>query len=521
MKPLNADNPGCSPISSDCVIWQGPDIECINLCKGDTVSNVVYKIAVELCAIMDTLDIDSYDIACLTIDGCAPEDFHALIQLLITKICDLEEVINDPAVISPSTGTGTTIPNSNDMPVQTRILAGIPPNTVIAIPKAFQYINPQGDTVTAAQLVDIATASMNKIQDLINGATTTKATLTNHNQRLNELESIPAPTLSLPTIIPVCVLPAVPQALDLVVIELEKKFCELQSATGLPAALYAAYQAQCTGLNQLSQLNNPGSDMQSIPGWVDSVTNAAGVFNNLWLSVCDIQAAIRSIQFSCCTSTNCDDLNVTLQGVLSDPNTLKLYFAGSVPLGFAEANPLGSQVTITDAAGNSMTINVLVTANLNNPDGYSVALAGTPLNGLSNLAVAVNLDYTDGESQCARVITDVVLATGNCPTVILSSPSETTIDWSFTYLGGPGSIDVVLYDATGAVQLQNQVSVVAGPQTLGGSFAGLLGGVQYKIRLEILVDGAIEETLCPFGNITTTTPACIPPTSVNAVINIT
>ena len=41
MKPLNLDNSPCSPISSNCVIWQGPDISCINICKGDTVSDVV------------------------------------------------------------------------------------------------------------------------------------------------------------------------------------------------------------------------------------------------------------------------------------------------------------------------------------------------------------------------------------------------------------------------------------------------------------------------------------------------
>ena len=40
MKPLNLDNKPCSPISSNCVVWQGPDIPCIQLCTGDTVSDV-------------------------------------------------------------------------------------------------------------------------------------------------------------------------------------------------------------------------------------------------------------------------------------------------------------------------------------------------------------------------------------------------------------------------------------------------------------------------------------------------
>ena len=54
----------CSHISSNCVIWQGPDISCINLCNGDTVSDVVAKLATELCNLVSasctcdpTLDI--------------------------------------------------------------------------------------------------------------------------------------------------------------------------------------------------------------------------------------------------------------------------------------------------------------------------------------------------------------------------------------------------------------------------------------------------------------------------------
>ena len=43
MKPVNLDTTPCSPIASNCVVWTGPNIPCINLCKGDTVSDVVFK----------------------------------------------------------------------------------------------------------------------------------------------------------------------------------------------------------------------------------------------------------------------------------------------------------------------------------------------------------------------------------------------------------------------------------------------------------------------------------------------
>ena len=47
MLPLSTGNTqGCKPISSNCVVWQGPDLNCINVCNGDTISivDVVTKI---------------------------------------------------------------------------------------------------------------------------------------------------------------------------------------------------------------------------------------------------------------------------------------------------------------------------------------------------------------------------------------------------------------------------------------------------------------------------------------------
>ena len=44
---------GCNPMSSNCVIWQGPDIPCIKLCKGDSISDITAKLAEELCTLLE------------------------------------------------------------------------------------------------------------------------------------------------------------------------------------------------------------------------------------------------------------------------------------------------------------------------------------------------------------------------------------------------------------------------------------------------------------------------------------
>jgi len=51
MLPVGSNNKStpCSVISSNCVSWQGPDIPCIGLCKGDTVTDVVAKLGELVC----------------------------------------------------------------------------------------------------------------------------------------------------------------------------------------------------------------------------------------------------------------------------------------------------------------------------------------------------------------------------------------------------------------------------------------------------------------------------------------
>ena len=54
MIPTNSSGTtnGCDNISSNCVVWQGPDIACIDLCSGDTISEVTAKIATKVCDII-------------------------------------------------------------------------------------------------------------------------------------------------------------------------------------------------------------------------------------------------------------------------------------------------------------------------------------------------------------------------------------------------------------------------------------------------------------------------------------
>jgi hypothetical protein len=88
----NLSKENCSSISSNCVIWQGPDIPCLNLCNGDSVSDVVYKLAEDYCNFKDSLDVEELDITdLLTACGTntpAPQEksIVKILEIMIDKI---------------------------------------------------------------------------------------------------------------------------------------------------------------------------------------------------------------------------------------------------------------------------------------------------------------------------------------------------------------------------------------------------------------------------------------------------
>jgi hypothetical protein len=181
MKPLNSNTEGCNPISSNCVIWQGPDIECIKLCKGDSVSDVVHKLATELCLLMEMTDVSSYELSCLNLLGCDPKDFQGLIQILINQICALNGSVDN--LRTPSTG-GT----------------GQCPDCVVNIAECFYYTNEFGDRVTTMQLTDYARTIGTRMCGIINEILNINQILNDHETRITNLENEPDPTVVLPQV---------------------------------------------------------------------------------------------------------------------------------------------------------------------------------------------------------------------------------------------------------------------------------------------------------------------------------
>jgi hypothetical protein len=274
MKPLNLDNKPCSPISSNCVIWQGPDLPCIKLCTGDSVSDVVAKLATELCAVLDTLNIANYDLACFNLTACGPNDFQALIQFLIDQICATETqvtVISDPST-SPINTTKST---------SAEILVTVAPCFVVG-------------TVTVMTVSEYAIAIGNKVCSLVSQISTINANINSLDIRVTALESAPAPTFTVPSFTLSCSIDTLASGTTQFISTILESFINdvwcnyYYNVTGISSDLSAAVNRICIADSDL-QLTT-GTAFSTNPAWIQSgsYSTVADAINNLWIALCDV-----------------------------------------------------------------------------------------------------------------------------------------------------------------------------------------------------------------------------------------
>ncbi len=266
MKPVNLNTAPCAPISSNCVIWQGPNIPCINLCNGDTVSDVVFALATELCGILETLDVANYDLTCFGITACGPNDFQALIQFLISQICELQGIT--PSTTKESTGC---------------------PDCLVTVAPCF-VTNGQ----TTMNLTDYVNMIAQRICNIIEALAEINAALASLDIRVTILEDAPLPTFSLPDIATSCQIGTLaPGAyqMDLLLNEFfPNVWCPLSGVLGTSTAILAAVSNECI-FGTTTSLST-GAQMQiAFPQWNDLAFvpgTLASTINHLWISLCDM-----------------------------------------------------------------------------------------------------------------------------------------------------------------------------------------------------------------------------------------
>lgn len=406
----NTADQGCSPVSSNCVIWQGPNLSCINLCKGDTVSDVVYKVATQLCTLQTELVLTDLDLSCL-VSFCASanpapttQTLAAVLEFIIDKVCCL----NTRCTVLEGSSGGTSYSEPT-----------------LALPTCLQYTNQQGQTVTSLIHNQYTLTLATKLCEV-------KVTVDNHTSqisgltsRVTALESAIAPSLTLPTLSLLC-LTGSPTLVDLddAVTEVSNQLCTLKTVLGSNSNITTAASKQCNQLSTLPSLSSIGT-MSGISGWKPSVTTLSDSFNNLWLTVCDMRLAIANLKDSI-GGVDCSSLIIDFTATLNEArNSLIIKFKGltgykgSTGLtGWTDGyNGDGARFTIKDVSGNSQSFVIPVVTNAASSAsdaGVTIALnTGTGTNQLrdnQNYTLTMNAAVVNSGTTCTRLLDKTLTA---------------------------------------------------------------------------------------------------------------
>jgi hypothetical protein len=423
MKPYrsSSDKENCSPISSNCVIWQGPDLSCINLCKGDSVSDVVYKLATELCKIKDATDLTDLDLNCV-LDLCdgTPEPAlttAAVLQVIIDGLCCSIDGLT-------TTTNGLTSRTSN-----------LYQEPEVVLPDCLQYIDPAtGLPVTTLVLSEYALTTAQALCDLRNTVFIQSTEISDLQTRVTTLENNPGYVP--PLVAPSCTYGTVTQGIstnmDVLLSNLDNRVCSFISLVGSNTDVVGATTSQCTALAAQTALSQVGT-MSSIPGWQNNVATFAQSMQNLWLTVCDMRAVIYDLK-NCCSTADCSAFILGYNTIVSnDRSQVVLIFSPAtvIPAGFTNC-PGQSTVTISDGDGHTYTATLDLLAYASDPSGVSFTVTGSYLNPALPYTITVNGCIIKGTTTCSKVVTYVAALPTTTTTTSTTTTSSTTTSTTLT-----------------------------------------------------------------------------------------
>lgn len=282
--PVN--NPGsnrenCPKISTACVIWQGPDIPCIDLCAGDAVDEVVFKLATYVCELSENIfNIENVDFECLIPPvgprPDTPTNLEELIQFLINYTCAL----NTPEPL----------------------LRAQENERIILLPEELAYYNEDGDYITLLRQSDYSAYIANKLAETISLLSTTEDKAnTNETDILAlqvQVDDLPTSSTNDIYVVSQCASSGTPGQQILIqnaFTTFERNYCNLTSVIGTSTTLYRGINSQIANLSNLPQLMNSALLMRTIPRWSVTVSDIGTSISNLWLTINDMRSRMIQI----------------------------------------------------------------------------------------------------------------------------------------------------------------------------------------------------------------------------------
>ena len=476
MIPTNSSGTtnGCDNISSNCVVWQGPDITCINLCSGDTISEVTAKIATKVCdlitnGVISNPSLTGLDLTCLNISGTTPTTLVPVLQAMVTQIC-----LNSNSVVSP-----TVLP-------------------IMTLPKCLEYNDANGNLVTQLRLDLFATLIAQQVCTNLGSINLINSTLTSYSNRLDVLEACVLPcsgAIAEVQIIPTCV-SNIGQAtnVSIVVLALESAYCTLVGGTGTVAQMNLAIgQSSITSASPTR--NNSSATYSSISGWNTTPTTLSQSLQNAWVVIDDLYAAVGNIQTNCCAS-GCSAVTFAYATSTSTSGngtitSVNFDFTGStIPNTFNDSSGF-SKIKLTDALGASLSTVISVSSLQNNSSGYNFSTGS--LNTQQDFSVDVDFSVTDGVDTCESSQSSQIKGLVPCPLNIApTSISTTSVVVGFTNTLGTTAVYLIEIIDVSTNQVTTSVTVNNPPASISESLSGLTANTAYKIRVTTTFGGATQ-----------------------------
>tara|TARA_B100001769_G_C22095566_1_gene591030 strand:- start:314 stop:2197 length:1884 start_codon:yes stop_codon:yes gene_type:complete len=386
----------------------------------------------------------------------------------------------------------------------------------MTLPACMQYNDASGNPVTSLRLDEFATLIANQVCTNLSSIQVINTTLTSYSSRLDILEACVLPcssTVVEKQVVPTCIINVGTLTdVSVLLLALEVRYCALETAVGLPAAINLAIGQSAIASSTSSLYGVAGNQASygSLSGWNGTVSNLAQSVQNAWVVIDDLYNALNQVQTTCCPS-GCDGITYayTTTNVFDSAGliiSLNFNFLGSVvPTGFSDSSGF-SKLIVTDVAGVKAETTASVSALQNSSTGITLSLAG--LNTAQNMTAQVQFAFTDGVSTCEDAISQSITGIVPCPASITTTGITTTgVTVGFTQLLGTSAVYVIdiLNSSNVVVATFTQNSPTG---TVSKAFTGLTPGSSYNVRVTTTYNGGSKVCdLVPFAT-TSAAAAC-------------
>lgn len=398
----------CVQTSSKCVLWGDGKLPLISIEDGDTIGTVIGKTLFQLSKIKEGLDLTDLDLTDIY-EACTacPEpkkDIKSILSLMIDKFAEIEKAIKP---ITSDTG-------------ETNIVV----NTECFREDNGDFIrDSDGQVITSLPLTEYVRFTSSYFCAKLKSIKLTYVTKTEFDRQINGINTQINLLRKDSTVNSVCVVPGsspenpLQKELTEFVELFEQEFCSYKRILGkteqLAKGIIGENITGKDGVKDITKLSNKYEQL-----WNTPATTIGESIEHLWSTVRDLRSAVK-VMMDSYFSLSCDKIIIDfdVKRVTDSSigrNGLRLFFNGksSVPVGFEDINTQtgakGSVFSIKDELDNVYTINIPVSEQLNDPNGFYIDLDQTPLATDSDYFIETNIVMKNEDFFCTKCISKKV-----------------------------------------------------------------------------------------------------------------